>query len=157
VPLVELADEVFLTPRDTTYCGQIVQAACAAAGFAPRIRHRTDDFLAMFALIASGCGVGLVPQLSGLCSTGEVVLRPLATPPLRRLAVTLRSGSGEAPHRRAVLGALRNAGLAAADTPPTVPGVRGVTVLPGVEPAAPAPVTSASGALRECPEPVQAA
>jgi DNA-binding transcriptional LysR family regulator len=128
VALADLADEVFLTPHDTTYCGQIVTASCAAAGFTPRLQHRTDDFLAMFALIAAGCGVGLIPRLSGLCSTDEVVLRPLTEPPLRRLAVTMRSGAGSAPHLRAVIGALRNAARVAADAPPRIPAVRGVTL-----------------------------
>lgn len=117
VGLAQLADDDFIASRPGTACLEIMLAACAAAGFAPRIRHRTDEFIAVLGLIAAGCGVGLVPRLAGLSSTDQVVLRPLVGAPVRRLAVSLRRGSGEAPHLAAVLRALTAAA--------SVPGVGG--------------------------------
>jgi DNA-binding transcriptional LysR family regulator len=106
VGLLDLADEDHIASRPGVACLEIMMAACATAGFVPRLRHRSDDFPAVFSLVAAGCGVALIPRLAGLCSTDRVVLRPLVDPPVRRLAVALRRGSGGAPHLAAVVDAL---------------------------------------------------
>jgi DNA-binding transcriptional LysR family regulator len=103
VPLAALADDDFIASRPGTPCHEITLAACAAVGFAPHIRHRTDDFVAVFGLIAAGCGIGLVPRLAGLTSTDRVVLRPLIDTPMRHLGVMLRRGSDTSPHLAVVL------------------------------------------------------
>jgi DNA-binding transcriptional LysR family regulator len=123
IQLSELADEDHIASRPGFACLEIMLAACAAAGFAPRIRHRTDDFPAVFRLIAAGCGIAFIPRLAGLCSTDRVVLRPLVNPPVRRLAVALRRGSGGAPHLAAVIRALVDAARVAEASPPLLPGI----------------------------------
>lgn len=125
VNLAQLADEDFIASRPGTACLEMVRAACAANGFAPRIRHRTDEFVAVLGLIAAGCGVGLIPRLAGLTSTDRVVLRPLVNAPARRLSVSLRRGSASAPHLAAVLDALAAAAGSAATEPMPVPAARG--------------------------------
>jgi len=124
IRLAQLADDEHIASRPGAACLQIVLAACSAAGFVPRIRHRTDDFTAVFSLIAAGCGVALIPRLAGLRSTDRVVLRPLVDPPVRRLAVALRRGSAGAPHLAAVVRALVDAARAAEAEPPLLPGLR---------------------------------
>lgn len=123
IRLAQLADDEHIASRPGFACVEIVLAACSAAGFAPRIRHRSDDFAAVFSLIAAGCGISLIPRLAGLCSTDRVVLRPLADPPVRRLAVALRRGSGGAPHLAAVVQALVDAARVAQVEPPLLPGL----------------------------------
>ncbi|OHV28789.1 LysR family transcriptional regulator [Pseudofrankia sp. EUN1h] len=134
VHLAQLADDDFIASRPGTACLEIMQAACAAAGFAPRLRHRTDEFIAVLGLIGAGCGIGLIPRLAGLSSTDQVVLRPLVDAPARRLAVSLRRGSAGAPHLAAVLRALTTAAGSALTEPPTVPprSVRPASVLAAV-------------------------
>ncbi|WP_083420110.1 LysR family transcriptional regulator [Pseudofrankia sp. BMG5.37] len=129
VRLAQLADDDFIASRPGTACLEIMQAACAAAGFAPRLRHRTDEFIAVLGLIGAGCGIGLIPRLAGLASTDQVVLRPLVDAPARRLSVSLRRGSASAPHLAAVLCALTTAANSALTVPPVVP-VRGVQPAP---------------------------
>lgn len=112
VTLDALATETFVGGFDETPCHQIVVTACAAAGFAPRVRHRSDDYGALLGLVGAGCGVGLIPRLSGLSSTDEAIVRPLAdaVPPIRRLYATVREGSQTAPHLAAVVNAITEVG-----------------------------------------------
>ena len=46
-----------------TLCHTVAMRICETAGFAPRVRHHADDFVAVLALVAAGQGVALVPQL----------------------------------------------------------------------------------------------
>jgi DNA-binding transcriptional LysR family regulator len=92
----------------------------------------------VLSLVAAGCGISLIPRLAGLCSTDRVVLRPLVDPPVRRLAVALRRGSGGAPHLAAVVRALVDAARLAEAAAPLLPGIcPPVAVRPvGAQPAA---------------------
>ena len=62
VPVAELADEDWIAgcPRCR---GHLVDLA-AAAGFVPRIRYETDDYVAVLGLVAEGLGVALLPSLA---------------------------------------------------------------------------------------------
>ena len=114
VPLAELAREPFISSAPGSPCHEVTHAACATAGFVPEVRHRCDDFVAVFDMIAAGCGISLIPRLSGLSSTAEVVLRPIAgTPPIRPIFAAIRRGSQGAPHVSAVLAAIIEAANAA--------------------------------------------
>src|SRR5262249_11516044 len=91
IDLPALADEVFVGVPPGRPCHEITLGACAAAGFVPRIRHRSEDYGAILGLIAAGCGVGLVPRLAGLTGTATTVIRPLAPPvPTRPLFLATR-------------------------------------------------------------------
>lgn len=114
VPLEALRADEFVVSRPGTACREVAHAACAAAGFVPRVRHNADDFVAVLTLIAAGCGISLLPRLAGLSSTPQVVLRPLAgATPIRPIFAAVRRGSQQAPHLSAVLAAL----VAAARSP----------------------------------------
>ncbi|WP_433893604.1 LysR substrate-binding domain-containing protein [Streptomyces sp. CA-111067] len=97
---------------------EITLAACADAGFVPEQAHAAADWPAIFALVAAGMGIALVPRMAtsgGLRS--EVAVRPLeADRPRRRIVGAVRAGSEDAPLLRRTLGALRQA----AELDPTV-------------------------------------
>ena len=44
IALADLADQPFLAPRQATSCGEMIQRACARAGFVPRVVARATDF-----------------------------------------------------------------------------------------------------------------
>ncbi|MEQ4719263.1 LysR family transcriptional regulator [Nonomuraea sp. B19D2] len=76
VDLRELAGERWIeaAPR-----GQptLLQAACAAAGFAPRSGLRVAEWSGKFGFVAAGLGVTLVPELAAQAVPPHLVLRPL--------------------------------------------------------------------------------
>jgi DNA-binding transcriptional LysR family regulator len=89
----------------------ITLSACADAGFVPEQAHAAADWPAIFALVAAGMGIALVPRMA---ATGglrhEVAVRPLdADRPRRRIVGAVRGGSEDAPLLRRTLGALRQA------------------------------------------------
>lgn len=87
VALADLADEEWIAgcPRCR---GHLVDLA-AAAGFTPRIRYETDDYVAVLGLVAERLGVALVPSLASPHGAPGVATLPLS-PVERRdvLAVT---------------------------------------------------------------------
>ena len=64
VPLSSLAGQPFLAPREATSCAEMIQRACARAGFVPRVVARATDFAVLLSLVAAGAGVTLVPALA---------------------------------------------------------------------------------------------
>src|SRR5215831_4186927 len=64
VPLSSLAGQPFLAPREATSCAEMIQRACARAGFVPRVVARASDFAVLLSLVAAGAGVTLVPGLA---------------------------------------------------------------------------------------------
>ena len=90
---------------------EITLAACADAGFVPEQAHAAADWPAIFALVAAGMGIALVPRMA--TSGGlrrEVAVRPLdADRPRRRIVGAVRGGAEDAPLLRRTMGALRQA------------------------------------------------
>jgi len=116
VPLNALAGEPFLAPREATSCAEMIQRACARAGFAPGVVARATDFGVLLSLVAAGAGVTLVPALAARRPPpGVRLLRP-AEPVTRRLFTVSRRGGDRKPAVRVVLDALTAAaaGLPAA-------------------------------------------
>ena len=97
VDLAALADEDWVVTLPGNPLRDVVEMACAQAGFAPRIRHTSDDFRAIQALVAAGAGVALAPRnaVRGVPVAGVA--------PLRRVVAAVRRGSEEHPLIRAVL------------------------------------------------------
>jgi DNA-binding transcriptional LysR family regulator len=90
--------------------GLVVDHICGQmGGFAPDIRHRTDDGLILGALAASGRAVTVLPALvTG--SVPQVAARPIAEGTIRRTIFTAARASGaDAPAVVAVRSALRSA------------------------------------------------
>jgi DNA-binding transcriptional LysR family regulator len=125
VPLASLAGQPFLAPRDNTSCAELIQRACARAGFVPRVVARATDFAVLLALVAERAGVTLVPQLATRCLPPGVRLLPPAEPVTRRVFTVSRRGGDRKPAVRVVLDALAAAAqdLAVRDEePPVVAG-----------------------------------
>ncbi|GAA4242228.1 LysR family transcriptional regulator [Actinomadura meridiana] len=78
---------------------QQVMTYCAAAGFTPRIAHKATTWSVIWALVANGLGVSLVPRLAGGPSDQPVVRIPLTGDgvPKRRVLTCVRRGSREHP------------------------------------------------------------
>src|SRR5262249_53064449 len=83
LPLTSLGGEPFLAPRDTTSCAEMIQRACARAGFVPRVVARASDFQVLLSLVAAGAGVTLVPGLAARWLPPRVRLVPPADPVTR--------------------------------------------------------------------------
>ena len=50
--------------RTSTSCAEMIQRACARAGFVPSVVARATDFCVLLSLVAAGAGVTLVPALA---------------------------------------------------------------------------------------------
>ena len=86
--LSALRDEWFIaypsSPPSTMYT--VMQAACEAAGFVPRVRQVISDSAGLAALVAGGMGVALVPASLRHLGINGVTFRPLRSP---RMTVAL--------------------------------------------------------------------
>jgi DNA-binding transcriptional LysR family regulator len=110
VELAALAGETWIAPPAGWTCEGVVLTGCRAAGFSPRIAHRTGDWRASLALAGAGFGVTLVPRLADVDPPDGVVVRPLAgVPPIRHVFAACRRGSERAPAMSALLDALAEA------------------------------------------------
>jgi DNA-binding transcriptional LysR family regulator len=117
VPLATLAGQPFLAPRQGTSCAEMIQRACARAGFVPRVVARASDFHVLLSLVAAGAGVTLVPGLAARWLPPRVRLVPPADPVTRRVFTVSRRGGDRKPAVRVVLDALSAAAGSAAATP----------------------------------------
>jgi DNA-binding transcriptional LysR family regulator len=109
VPLSSLAGQPFLAPREATSCAEMIQRACARAGFVPRVVARASDFAVLLSLVAAGAGVTLVPGLATRWLPPRVRLVPPAEPVTRRVFTVSRRGGDRKPAVRVVLDALTDA------------------------------------------------
>lgn len=111
VPLEALSGLPFLAPRASTSCAEMIQRACARAGFVPRVVARASDFAVLLSLVAAGAGVTLVPALAaprppeGTGLRGVGFLWP-AEPVTRQIFAVSRRGGDRKPAVRVVLDAL---------------------------------------------------
>jgi len=109
VALGSLAGQPFLAPRDNTSCAEMVQRACAKAGFVPRVVARATDFAVLLSLVAAGAGVTLVPELAARRLPPGVRLLPPSDPVVRQVFTVSRRGGDRKPAVRVVLDALADA------------------------------------------------
>jgi DNA-binding transcriptional LysR family regulator len=91
--LADLAHQNWVLPHTTGTCHEMVQRACAAAGFAPRPVAHTSDFSVQLALVAARAGVALIPRLGCTAVPDGVTLHRLSTPVRRSSFVVIRSTS----------------------------------------------------------------
>jgi len=108
VDLASLAGRPFLAPRRATSCAELIQRACARAGFVPAVTARATDFQVLLSLVAAGAGVALVPRLAApaRCLPAGVVLRKPAEPVTRKIFTVSRRGGDRRPAVRVVLDAI---------------------------------------------------
>jgi len=114
VPLSSLAGQPFLAPREGTSCAEMIQRACARAGFVPRVVARATDFAVLLNLVAAGAGVTLVPALAARQLPPRVRLVAPAEPVTRQVFTVSRRGGDRKPAVRVVLDALAAAAALAA-------------------------------------------
>ena len=114
VPLSSLAGQPFLAPREGTSCAEVIQRACARAGFVPRVVARATDFAVLLNLVAAGAGVTLVPALAARQLPPRVRLVSPAEPVTRQVFTVSRRGGDRKPAVRVVLDALAAAAALAA-------------------------------------------
>jgi DNA-binding transcriptional LysR family regulator len=106
VPLSALAGLPFLAPRTSTSCAEMIQRACARAGFVPTIVARATDFAVLLSLVAAGAGVTLVPALAARWLPPQVRLLTPAEPVTRQIFTVSRRGGDRKPAVRVVLDTL---------------------------------------------------
>lgn len=100
-------DSPWIMSPPGTLCRTMAVRACRAAGFTPHVRHQIDDFTTTLALVASGQGVALVPQLGTEGATDQVTLTRLGMH--RRTRAAFRAGSAAHPAVAAFVAALHSA------------------------------------------------
>ena len=106
--LAELAGEPWVAgcPR----CRSHLVGRAARAGFVPDVRHSTDDYVVVQALVASGLAVALLPALALAAHRHpDVACLPVDLPP-RRIGVLTRPATHAAPAVVAAVRHLRRAG-----------------------------------------------
>src|SRR5580693_3187322 len=108
VDLNKLAGQPFLSPRSNTSCAEMIQRACARAGFVPRVVARATDFAVLLSLVAAGAGLTLVPELAARNLPEGVRLLPPTDPVTRQIFTVSRRGDRK-PAVRVVLDALTEA------------------------------------------------
>lgn len=107
VRLDAFAKDVWIGGEASDTCWMISVGICAAAGFAPDVRHYCSDWDAVGALVATGAGVALVPRLAfPLRASGIAVCPVVGEPASRSLYATVRAGAEQDPTVAAVLATL---------------------------------------------------
>ncbi|MGW5680096.1 LysR substrate-binding domain-containing protein [Streptomyces sp. NPDC003860] len=108
VRLAALEGESWIGTRGGHTGEPVLERACAAEGFLPRVRCRSDHYQVTINLARAGMGIALVPAL-GLGDTAGVHVCRLDHPQLhRRIGVATRR-TNENPLLRAFLADLRSA------------------------------------------------
>ncbi len=118
VELASLAGRPFLAPRSSTSCAEMIQRACARAGFVPGVVARATDFAVLLSLVAAGAGIALVPALAARQLPPGVRLVEPADPVTRQIFTVSRRGGDRKPAVRVVLDALTEAAHAVAPAGP---------------------------------------
>jgi DNA-binding transcriptional LysR family regulator len=106
VQLSDLAGLPFLAPRSSTSCAEMIQRACARAGFVPTVVARATDFAVLLSLVAAGAGATMVPALAARSLPPQVRLLTPADPVTRQIFTVSRRGGDRKPAVRVVLDAL---------------------------------------------------
>ena len=110
VEMGDLRDEPWIGNIPGSPCHFVTMAACAAAGFAPQVRHHIDDWAITIELVAAGLGVGLIPTLAQPSPRSDIVILPLAgRPAARNIIAFTRRGTQESPTVARVINAMKEA------------------------------------------------
>jgi molybdate transport repressor ModE-like protein len=106
--LEDLADATWIQEADASSpCGRLHAAACAAAGFQPRIGFQSDDYNVVQGLVAAGVGVSLLPSLALTNVREDIVIRSLGRrAPCRHIAAATLAGRYRSPATEAMLAIL---------------------------------------------------
>ena len=109
IRLADLADERWV--GGCVQCREHLLRVCTRAGFAPDIRHSTDDYLIVQSLVAQGLAVALLPELALLSLRHPgVVVREVGDAGSRRIALTYHTDAAGIPALRALSSAFADLG-----------------------------------------------
>lgn len=99
IPLVDAAQEGWITDHEGSAYHRLLLTACAAAGFTPDVRHRSVEWESTAALVDAGFGCALVPRMARLPAGYDIVRVPLAgePQPARAILTATRRGGEAAP------------------------------------------------------------
>jgi molybdate transport repressor ModE-like protein len=98
VALRELVDETWIGGEPGSTWFQIIRRACRSVGFDPGVGLRTDDYVALQALVAAGLGVCVMPSLGVRPATFPIHACAVAAPtPTRRISIALACDSYRPP------------------------------------------------------------
>ncbi|MGC5165608.1 LysR family transcriptional regulator [Luteimicrobium sp. DT211] len=104
--LVDLADDDWVA--GCVRCREHLVASAAAAGFVPRVRHETDDYVVVQQLVARGLAVAALPRTAlEAYRHPDVTTRAVEGLDGRSLHAVHRAGVERVPAVAALLGALR--------------------------------------------------
>ena len=99
VRLGDLVGESWIMDRPGSPYHQLLQTACAAAGFSPAPAHIATEWDTGAALVAAGLGIALIPRLAHPPTGYPIVRVPLRGDPTpsRHILTGIRRGSGQQP------------------------------------------------------------
>jgi DNA-binding transcriptional LysR family regulator len=99
VQLADLADEPWIMDRPGRPYHQLLQSACAAAGFTPSVAHHAAEWDTGAAMVGAGLGIALIPRLAHPPAGYPLVRVALSGEPApsRRIVTGIRRGSREHP------------------------------------------------------------
>jgi DNA-binding transcriptional LysR family regulator len=111
VPIAALAGEAWTTGRAGMGWDEMTRRTCQAlGGFAPDIRHRTNDAAVSLALVARGMAVTLLPHLALPARHPGVARREVAEGSVSRaIFAATRAADATRPSTQALLAAVRDA------------------------------------------------
>lgn len=116
LPLSSLADRPWIAAHQDDALHAMLERACAAAGFAPRLDFESSDYTVIFALVRAGLGVSIVPRLALESTDPDIALREIADVTLSRTTyAAIRAGSRRDPRIATVLDALHDVAARALD------------------------------------------
>ncbi len=111
--LAALAGDTWAASREDTAGARSMERLCAAAGFAPRVAYRSNDYNVVHGLVAAGLGVALVPALAYVEDPRTLAV-DVTGPGASRQVFALHRGDDANPVLGALLDALALAGRARA-------------------------------------------
>ena len=111
VPLAELAGEAWTTGHVGLGWDEMTRRTCQElGGFAPDVRHRTNDATISLAVVAHGLAVGMLPDLPLPRRLPGVALRDIADAHVSRAIFARHAGERRGrPSTQALLAAVRDA------------------------------------------------
>lgn len=108
--LAALASHPWIAPRSDTALRTVLERACQAAGFEPRVDYTSDDYTVIMSLVQAGIGVSLLPRLVTEPLASHVRLSEVSGLELTRtVSVAVRAGSARDPRVATVTTALEQA------------------------------------------------
>jgi molybdate transport repressor ModE-like protein len=100
--MAQLRDEPWIAGCDR--CRAHLLALCADAGFAPDIRHVSDDYVVVQNLVAAGLGISLLPRSATTAHRNpEVQVRESRSWGVRRFGIAHRDGAEAVPANAALI------------------------------------------------------